>query len=88
MRLVGSLLGALLGDPALVGLDFAFPALFIVLVIGFWKGAATGMILIASATASVITHHYIAGAWYIAAGATAGLLTALATGPLARRVSR
>src|SRR5690606_16539757 len=49
--LAGALLGAFLGDPALIGLDFAFPAVFIVLVTGFLKGPATGIILIASAAA-------------------------------------
>jgi 4-azaleucine resistance transporter AzlC len=75
--LVGALLGAVLGDPALIGLDFAFPALFIVLVMGFWKGGDTAFVLIASAVAAVAVHHWIAGAWYIVAGAIAGLAAAL-----------
>jgi 4-azaleucine resistance transporter AzlC len=78
--LVGALLGAFLGDPAVIGLDFAFPAVFIVLVMGFWKGPATGMILIASASAAILVHHYVPGAWYIAAGAAAGLAAALLKG--------
>ena len=86
--LLGALMGAFLGDPALVGLDFAFPALFIVLVVGFWKGPATGMVLLASACASVVVHHYVAGAWYIAAGAAAGLAAALLNGRLATAVAR
>jgi 4-azaleucine resistance transporter AzlC len=78
--LVGALLGAFLGDPAAIGLDFAFPALFIVLVVSFWKGPATGMVLIASAVAAVVVHHYVPGAWHIAAGAAAGLVAALLGG--------
>jgi 4-azaleucine resistance transporter AzlC len=78
--LVGALLGAFLGDPAAIGLDFAFPAVFIVLVMGFWKGPATGMVLIASAAASILVHHFVPGAWYIAAGAAAGLAAALLKG--------
>jgi 4-azaleucine resistance transporter AzlC len=78
--LVGALLGAFLGDPAAIGLDFAFPAVFIVLVMGFWKGPATGMVLIASAAASILAHHFVPGAWYIAAGAAAGLAAALVKG--------
>ena len=76
----GSVLGAFLGDPAVIGLDFAFPAVFIVLVMGFWKGPATGAVLLASALASIATHHYVEGAWYIAAGAVAGLAAALVAG--------
>jgi 4-azaleucine resistance transporter AzlC len=78
--LVGALLGAFLGDPAAIGLDFAFPAVFIVLVMGFWKGPATGMVLIASAAAAILVHRYVPGAWYIAAGAAAGLAAALLHG--------
>jgi 4-azaleucine resistance transporter AzlC len=78
--LAGALLGAFLGDPAVIGLDFAFPAVFIVLVMGFWRGPATGMVLIASALASILTHYLVPGAWYIAAGAAAGLVAAVVTG--------
>ena len=75
--LAGALLGAFLGDPAVIGLDFAFPAVFVVLVMGFWKGPETGAILAASAVAAVATHHFVPGVWYIAAGALAGLAMAL-----------
>ena len=78
--LAGALLGAFLGDPAVIGLDFAFPAVFVVLVMGFWKGPATGMVLIASALASILVHYLVPGAWYIAAGAAAGLVAAVVTG--------
>jgi 4-azaleucine resistance transporter AzlC len=82
--LVGALLGAFLGDPAAIGLDFAFPAVFIVLVVGFWKGPATGMVLMASAVAAIVVHHFVPGAWYIAAGAAAGLTAALLKGKFTR----
>ncbi|RUM26494.1 branched-chain amino acid ABC transporter permease [Rhizobium vallis] len=75
--LAGALLGAFLGDPSLIGLDFAFPAVFVVLVMGFWKGPETGAVLAASAIAAVAVHHFVPGVWYIAAGALAGLATAL-----------
>ena len=78
--LAGALLGAFLGDPALIGLDFAFPAVFIVLVTGFWKGSSTGLVLLASALASIAVYLMVPGAWYIAAGAAAGLVAAFATG--------
>lgn len=74
----GSLLGAFLGDPAVIGLDFAFPAVFVVLVMGFWKGRETGAVLAASAGSAVLVHHLVPGVWYIAAGAAAGLATAVA----------
>ncbi len=73
----GALFGALLGDVAVYGLDFAFPAVFIVLLMGFWKGTETGLILLSSAIASLTVHNLAPGAWYIAAGALAGLLAAV-----------
>jgi 4-azaleucine resistance transporter AzlC len=82
--LAGAVLGAFLGDPAVIGLDFAFPAVFVVLVMGFWKGPATGMVLLASAAASIVVHAAVPGAWYIAAGAAAGLVAAFATGRFTR----
>jgi 4-azaleucine resistance transporter AzlC len=74
--LTGALAGAFLGDPAVTGLDFVFPAVFIVLLTGFWKGRETGLVLVASAIAAFTTHLFIAGAWYVAAGALAGLVVA------------
>lgn len=74
--IVGALSGTLLGDPAAIGLDFVFPAVFIVLLIGFSKGKSAGFVLAASALAAFTTHRYVPGAWYVAAGALAGLAVA------------
>ncbi|XEN30261.1 4-azaleucine resistance transporter AzlC [Ensifer sp. WSM1721] len=75
--LAGSIAGAFAGDPKIIGLDFAFPAVFIVLVMGFWKGRETGAVLAASAAAAVIAHQFLPGVWYIAAGAAAGVAATL-----------
>lgn len=74
--LAGALFGALIGDIAVYGLDFAFPAVFIVLLTGFWKGRETGLVLAASGLAALTVHAFVPGAWYIAAGALAGLAAA------------
>ncbi|WP_296100931.1 AzlC family ABC transporter permease [uncultured Agrobacterium sp.] len=74
--LAGALLGSVMGDTTVIGLDFAFPAVFIVLLMGFWKGRQTGFVLVASAAAAFLAHRYVPGAWYIAAGALAGLAVA------------
>ncbi len=73
---LGAAIGSSLGDPGRFGLDFAFTAVFIALVMGFWKGPRTGAILAASGGAAVLTHMFIPGAWYIAAGALAGVFVA------------
>jgi len=78
--LTGAMVGALLGDPKVIGLDFAFPAVFIILVMGFWKGSETGAVLAASACAAVVTHQLLPGVWYIAAGAAAGVVVAMLSG--------
>lgn len=72
----GALAGTAIGDPRALGLDFVFTAVFIVLVVGFWKGRETGVILVTSGLAAIAVHHMVAGAWYIAAGAVAGIATA------------
>jgi 4-azaleucine resistance transporter AzlC len=74
---IGAALGAGIGNPAALGLDFAFTAVFIVLVASFWKGRETGLILLASAAAAVGVHALVPGAWYIAAGALAGIAAAI-----------
>ena len=74
--LAGALAGSAIGDPRALGLDFAFTAVFIVLVVGFWKGRETGLILIASGAAAIAVHQLVPGAWYIAAGAAAGIAAA------------
>ncbi|MBO3759677.1 AzlC family ABC transporter permease [Ciceribacter sp. L1K22] len=73
---IGALIGALLGDPVVYGLDFVFPAIFIVLVMGCWKGSETGAVLAASAAAALTVNHYVPGVWYILAGALGGLAAA------------
>ncbi|KZL21461.1 Inner membrane protein YgaZ [Pseudovibrio axinellae] len=72
----GSLVGAVMGDPSQYGLDFAFTALFICLVMNFWQGRKTGVILAASGLAAVLTNKFVPGAWYIIAGAIAGVVAA------------
>lgn len=81
--LAGALFGALIGDITVYGLDFAFPAVFIVLLAGFWKGRETGLVLAASGLAALTVHALVPGAWYIAAGALAGLAAAFI--PLKRK---
>ena len=79
---LGTLLGAHLEHPEALGLDFAFPAFFIALALGFWKGARrTGPVLVASATVAVIVHATVPGAWYVIAGALAGIVAAVLAAP-------
>ena len=76
---IGAALGAALGDPARIGLDFAFAAMFIAVLAGFWKGHRTAAVLIASSVFAVLGEIYLPGAWYILAGGIAGIVMAVAT---------
>jgi 4-azaleucine resistance transporter AzlC len=73
----GALAGAWLKDPAAYGFDFAFSALFIGILAGFWKGPKTGAVLAASAVVAAIAKVTVPGAWYIVLGGLAGVLVAV-----------
>jgi 4-azaleucine resistance transporter AzlC len=74
---LGAFLGKELGGPAVIGLDFAFAAMFISILVGFWKGPRTGAIIAASAIAAILAKLYVPGAWYIMIGGVAGVITAV-----------
>lgn len=77
----GSIVGAMLGDPAAVGLDFAFTALFIGLIAGFWRGRITVWVLVASGGASALVAMLVGEPWNVLAGAAAGITTAWFAAP-------
>ncbi len=73
---LGAYIGRKLPDPAQVGLDFAFAAMFISILIGFWKGPRTGAVIISSAGVAVLAKTYLPGAWYIILGGVVGVAVA------------
>ena len=75
----GAILGRALGDPSALGLDFAFSAMFIAILMGFWKGPSTAGVLAASGAVAAGTYLAFEGPWYIVAGGLAGALYAAAT---------
>lgn len=79
--LVGAAVGSLLGDPRSIGADFAFTALFIGLIAGFWKGRGTAATIAASGGAAALTYITLGPPWHVAAGAVAGIAAAYATAP-------
>lgn len=78
---IGAVAGQTFGDPATFGFDFAFAAIFICILSGFWKGARTGIVLAASGAAAALVKLTVSGAWYILAGALAGAAVAALFGP-------
>jgi 4-azaleucine resistance transporter AzlC len=73
---LGTWLGNAMGDTQRFGLDFAFAAMFIAVLAGFWKGTSTALVLIVSAVVAVLVKLYVPGAWYIILGGLAGMLVA------------
>ncbi|MBL4786940.1 MAG: AzlC family ABC transporter permease [Cohaesibacteraceae bacterium] len=73
--LLGALFGQLMPPAETMGFDFAFTAMFLVLILGFWKGPRTGAILVSSALASSLAFLYLPAPWYILIGGFAGMAT-------------
>jgi 4-azaleucine resistance transporter AzlC len=72
----GALAGAVVQDPATFGLDFAFIAVFLVLLRGMWRGPRSLVPWFASAGAAILVERLVPGPLYVPAGAGAGLLVA------------
>jgi 4-azaleucine resistance transporter AzlC len=73
----GTAIGSYVPNPETYALDFAFPATFLCMVMGFARTWRTVPIVAASAAASLATHHAFGGSWYVIAGALAGMATAI-----------
>jgi 4-azaleucine resistance transporter AzlC len=73
---LGALIGPLLGDPARLGADCAFTALFIGLVAGFWNGRVTAATVLASGVTAALVKLWAGAPWHVPAGALAGIAAA------------
>ena len=74
--LVGHLVGGAVVDPKRLGLDFAFPAMFLALSIGLGRRHPNVLVWLASAATAIIAERYLGGAWHIVLGAFAGVAVA------------
>ncbi len=70
--LIGSLAGSAIDDPTRWGLDFAFTAVFIALLVRLWNGAADLLPWLAAAAVALLAAHLLPGKWYILLGGLAG----------------
>ncbi len=71
---VGGTLGSVLQDPARWGLDFAFVAIFIALLVGLWKGKQDILPWVVAALVAIGAAQLLPGKWYILLGGLAGSL--------------
>jgi 4-azaleucine resistance transporter AzlC len=69
---MGRLLGNVISDPERFGLDFAFVAVILALLVNMWKGKTNLLPWIVAAIVAVITAYLLPGKWYILLGALAG----------------
>lgn len=79
--MLGAVLGSFMGDPARIGADFAFTALFIGLVAGFGRSRVTLVTVGGSAAVAALVHHFIGAPWHVASGALAGIAAAYLAAP-------
>ena len=69
-------MGPLFGDVAAWGFGMAFPAVFLVLLRGMWKGFSVALPWLVSLLVAALTYRLAPGAWYVPAGALSGLAAA------------
>jgi 4-azaleucine resistance transporter AzlC len=77
--IVGFLLGGRIGDPAAIGLDFAFTAIFAAMLIGTWRSRFDLGPWAAAGLAAWLAHLWLPGTWYVVIGAVAGCAVAALT---------
>ena len=73
----GCAVGALVADPAQWGLDFAFTATFLALLVGMWRGPADLLPWAVAAAAAIAASIVLPGKWYILVGGLVGSLSGI-----------
>ncbi len=73
---LGAAFGPMMGDLRPYGFDMAFPAVFLVLLAGMWKGFAAARPWLVSLVVAATVYLTVPGAWYVATGALSGLIAA------------
>jgi predicted branched-subunit amino acid permease len=77
---LGTVVGGIIEDPARYGFDFAFTAVFLILIVGLWRGRTSIAPLIASGAVALAAHAWLPGVWYILLGGVAGVLAGAFSG--------
>ena len=74
----GVVIGPVLGDITRWGFDMAFPAVFLVLLKGMWKGMRSALPwLVSLICAGATWHAFPDAAWFVPAGTASGIVTIL-----------
>ena len=73
---LGAAIGPILGDISRFGFDMAFPAVFLVLLRGMWKGARAARPWLVSLICAALAYLYLPSGWYVPIGAISGIISA------------
>ena len=74
---LGAIIGPVLGDVSRFGFDMAFPAVFLVLLRGMWKGVRAARPWLISLIAAAFAYLYLPSGWYVPIGAISGIVSAV-----------
>lgn len=74
---LGAIIGPILGDINRFGFDMAFPAVFLVLLRGMWKGIRAARPWLVSLIAASLAYLYLPSGWYVPLGAISGIVSAI-----------
>lgn len=77
---LGTVIGPSLGDVESYGFGMAFPAVFLVLLKGMWKGLRAARPWFVSLAVAGLAYLFLPGAWYVLAGTSSGLIAAYVWG--------
>ncbi len=76
---IGFMLGSQIGDPAAVGLDFAFAAIFAAMLFGTWQSRFDLVPWTTAGITAWLAYQWLPGTWYIMIGAVSGVVVAALT---------
>ncbi|TCB74281.1 AzlC family ABC transporter permease [Acinetobacter sp. ANC 4177] len=74
---LGAIIGPVLGDVSRFGFDMAFPAVFLVLLRGMWKGIRAARPWLVSLVAAALAYLYLPPGWHVPIGAVCGIASAV-----------
>ncbi len=73
---LGAMTGPVLGDINRFGFDMAFPAVFLVLLRGMWRGFTAARPWLVSLICAALAYLYLPAGWYVPVGALSGIASA------------
>ncbi|HYV87723.1 MAG TPA: AzlC family ABC transporter permease [Candidatus Polarisedimenticolia bacterium] len=73
---MGNILGSTIADPSRYGFDYAFVAVFLVILFGFCRNRSRLIPIVVSAATAVIAWKLLPSVWYIFIGGIAGTVAA------------